>query len=173
MICPPGRESLVVRRLEGGERPEDAAELSLIEADRRALEQMLAEHRAARLGFKTRDQRRHAENWQDHLQRDRGPSPARPGRAGCSNTRSPWPERLVDFNREIRVAPGGLGYRMRVDSAPAGWRPKVRGFGEMNVQATIHTGSGRTPAEHSATGQLGRPVGDAFGGGSGRLESER
>lgn len=111
------RESLVIRRMEGDERAEDAAELSLIEADRRALEQMLAEHRAAR-PVETQDQRRHVENWNTTCNEAEGHALRALAERLQQHTIT-LAERLVDLNREIRVAPGGLGYRMRVDQR---WR---------------------------------------------------
>ena len=111
------RESLVIRRMEGDERAEDAAELSLIEADRRALEQMLAEHRAAR-PVETPDQRRHAENWQTTCNEVEGHA-LRALAEQLQQHTIVLAKRLTMFNREIRVAPGGIGYRMRVDQR---WR---------------------------------------------------
>lgn len=108
------REALVVRRMEGDERAEDAAALALIEADRRALEQMLAEHRATRPA-ETPDQRRAAENWRTTCNEAEGHALRALGEQ-LQQHAIVIAERLVDFNREIRVAPGGIGYRMRVDA---------------------------------------------------------
>lgn len=111
------RESLVIRRLEGDERPEDAAELSLIEADRRALEQMLAEHRAGRPP-ENQDPLRAADTWRITCNEVEGHALRALGEQ-LQQHAIVIAERLVDFNREIRVAPGSIGYRMRVDQR---WR---------------------------------------------------
>ncbi|ADC62641.1 hypothetical protein [Allochromatium vinosum] len=112
------RAGLMARRLDGDERPEDAAELALIEADARALEQMLAAHRATRPTEPRHDLHHREAHWRQTCNEAEGHALRALAERLQQHTIT-LAERLVDFNREIRVAPGGIGYRMRVE---ARWR---------------------------------------------------
>lgn len=114
------REALLVRRMEGDERAEDAAELSLIDADRQGLEALLVEHRTTR-PIEGHALRHHEDEWKRACSEVEG----RALRALAEQVQQHGimlAEQLVAFNRKIGVAPGGIGYRLRLDPR---WREAV------------------------------------------------
>ncbi|MBK1720500.1 hypothetical protein [Thiocystis violacea] len=116
------RVALLERRMAGDERPKDAAELALIEADQAGLSRLLDEHRA-QLPAEPADLRQLEANWRRACQDIEGR--ALNALAGQLQQHTiVVAERLELFNREFGTM-GTLGHRLRVDARWAG--PSLRG----------------------------------------------